>query len=40
MVSPSAVSYYAKFFATGGTDILRWNPTGLPIVMTIDEIMG
>ena len=36
----SAVSYYAKFFATGGTDILRWNPTGLPIVMTIDEFMG
>ena len=32
--------YAAKFFATGGSDILRWNPTALPLQMTIDEIMG
>ena len=40
MQSLAAVIFSARFYATGGTALLRWNPTGIPLLMTAEEIMG
>ena len=40
LVAPSPVTYSVRFWATGGTETLRWNPTALPLLLTIDEFMG
>ena len=38
--SLASVIYSARFYATGGTALLRWNPTALPLLITAEEFMG
>ena len=40
LLSTASVIYSARFYATGGTALLRWNPTALPLLITAEEFMG
>ena len=40
LAATAAVIYSARFYSSGGSALLKWNPIGVPLMLNIEEFMG